>query len=163
MASTSPLNELEDQVKDLLLTEFNQTAKVDSLPTEEDLEYTVDYIVQRIDKRYPYLLVIADQANEVAADSTLRQGEDNVQFSIYVAVAFDGNNELQGQRRKATDWCQYVRAAVQGKRVNGGTFTSKRPIQGFDMERIFNLEGMALYRTGFAVNIHIDNDDVTLP
>lgn len=163
MASTSYLTNLEEEVKALLLADFQNTAKVDSLPTEEDLEYTVDYIVRRIDKDYPYLLVIADTANEVATDTTKRMGQDNVPFSVYVAVQYDGENELQGQRQLAADWCQYVRASIQGKYLDGGNFTAESGVNGFEQERIFNLEGLALYRTGFSVTINIDNDDITLP
>jgi len=165
MASTSPTNQVEDAVKDLLVAEFQDTdnAVVDSLPSEEDIAYLTDYIVRRIDKRYPYLLVIADNSSETSADSTKRMGTDSVPFSVYVAVQFDGPDELSGQRRLATDWCLYVRAALQGQRIDGGNFTSEEAIDGFDQTREFNLEGLALYRCDFLVSINVDLDDTTLP
>ena len=161
MASKATTEIVQDGIEDLLLQHLGDIAKVDVLPTDFNLEAIVEHTAERTDK-YPHLFVFTPLTDQEFASSSNRMAKDLITVNVYVGVRNKKQRELHVQRVEAEQLCLYVRAALQGERVQGD-YTNNAIIEGFSMDQEFNAEGFALYNTEFIVPIKIDLDDVQLP
>jgi len=159
------LQTLEAQIESLLVEELGDSAKVERLPKRDSVGYIADYVISKMSgdsENYPYILVAVD-ASQIASDTSKRLGQDRARVTVVVAVRSAQRRELYIQRRMAKRWCMFARAALEGRRVDGGQATSEGVVRGFDMERVFNNEALCMYRATLSLALGVDLDNIALP
>ena len=157
--------QLEQQVIALLLDKLGGRAKIEPLPKRDEVGYIADYVIQKMSgdsQNYPYVLVAVD-GSEIASDTSKRLGRDTAQVTAVVAYRTAQRRGLYLQRRAATRWAMYVRAALEGRVVDGGEAASEGVVRGFDMQKVFNDEQLCMYRATFTLGLSVDLDEIALP